>query len=67
MYRRFAATMAAGLLLATLFGGCYQSPAITLHEAGDYQGSPDPLRSRLKNFELQKELEKRLMQVQTDR
>ena len=67
MHRRFAATMAAGLLLAALFGGCYQSPLITLHEAGDYRGSPDPLRSRLKNFELQKQLEKRLVQVQTDR
>lgn len=67
MYRRFAAIMAAGALAAALLAGCYQSPAITLHEPGDYEGSPDPLRSRLQNFELQKQLEARLVQVQTDR
>lgn len=67
MHRRFAAMMTAGLLLAALSGGCYQSPTITLHEPGDYEGSEDPLRTRLRNFELQQQLQQRLRDGQTDR
>jgi len=64
---RLAVIIALGLLSAMMLGGCYQSPAIALHEPGEYEGSADPLQARLKNFELQQQLEERLRQGQTDR
>ena len=58
----------AGVILAALsMVGCYDSVDITWYEPGVYKGPQDPLTAKLKNPDLQKQLEERLRAVQTDR
>lgn len=51
--------------LATVFAcvvaGCYESPGVTVtaHEPGHYKGKVDPLLTKLKSPELQKQLQTR--------
>ncbi len=54
-----------GLLL--LAAGCYESPDVTLHEPGEYQGPRDPLLDLQRNPAQQERLSERLRRGQTDR
>ena len=57
-----------GAVLAVLsMLGCYDSVDITWYEPGVYKGPQDPLTGKLKNSNLQKQLEDRLREIQTDR
>ena len=57
----------AAVAAAILLSGCYESAEVTWYEAGVYKGERDPLLGRLKNGDLQQQLEDRLHAVQTDR
>jgi hypothetical protein len=47
--------------------GCYRSPWITWYAPHVYKGSDDPLRAKLRQADLQENLEIRFRKVQTDR
>lgn len=55
------------LVLAGLGAGCYAPQEVTLHEAGVYKGSKDPLLSQHRQSEAKETLQQRFDLVQTDR
>jgi hypothetical protein len=67
MKAKLTAALAAAALAALTAAGCYQSTGVTWYEAGLYKGTRDPLTGKLEDPELQRALEKRLRDVQTDR
>jgi hypothetical protein len=62
-----AIAFAAAALTALSVCGCYQSADITWYEAGVYKGARDPLLNKLKEPELQQQLQDRFRHVQSDR
>ena len=61
------AMAAAAALVALALGGCWEeSGEITLHEAGEYKGVPDPLLAQ-DSAQRADSLEKRFALIQTDR
>lgn len=64
MIKAIAVAIIAGAALA--LSACYESPSVTVHEAGVYKGERDPLL----NTDVQSRaetLQKRFTMVQTDR
>ena len=60
-------TLAAALAAATLMlSGCWESSEVTVHEAGKYKGSADPLMAQ-QAASRSEALKKRFQLVQTDR
>lgn len=62
------------LLLVALFtaavlllSGCYESRDVTLHSAGVYKGSTDPLVAMSADPAYRERLRERLLMIQTDR
>lgn len=54
-------------LLACIAAGCNVPQDVTLHEAGVYKGSKDPLLSQHRKAEAKQTLVQRFNLVQTDR
>jgi hypothetical protein len=52
---------------ACVLGGCYSPQDVTLHEAGVYKGSKDPLLGQHGQAEAKETLQQRFNLVQTDR
>lgn len=65
--RTAIATLAA--VFAVAMAGCYESPNVTVtaHAPGQYKGKVDPLLTKLKAPELQKQLKGRLAEAAADR
>ena len=55
------------LTLGFVIGGCYAPQEVTLHEAGVYKGSKDPLLAHHGQVEAKETLQQRFNLVQTDR
>lgn len=66
MYRIASLTGVAALALLGL-AACYQSPDVTVHRPGVYQGNKDPLLALEKTQRQQKRLADRFNLVQMDR
>jgi hypothetical protein len=67
MKRRTVFVLAAVAAAILSLSGCYQSADVTWYEAGVYKGVRDPLLEKLKEPQLQQQLEERFRDVQTDR
>jgi len=60
-------SLIAGLSLAFVLGGCYESPSVTSYEPGVYKGPKDPLHGKGKADQRAETLKKRFELVQMDR
>ena len=67
MSHKLAMLLAAVCLTALSMVGCYDSVDITWYEPGEYKGPRDPLLRQLENPNLQKQLDERIREIQTDR
>lgn len=54
-------------LIITVVSGCYESPAVAVHQPGVYKGATDPLLAKQRSDHQLKMLRERLTQIQTDR
>jgi hypothetical protein len=50
-----------------LLSACYEKVGVSLHEPGEYKGQKDPLLTKMKDPQLQKDLEERFKVSQSDR
>jgi hypothetical protein len=64
--RRFA-LLPVLLLSASLFGACYESPDVAIHEPGVYKGAHDPLLAEQRSPRQLQILRERLKRIQMDR
>lgn len=56
-----------GAVAAGALSGCYESPDVVLHEAGQYKGNPDSAAIMHPTDEQRAALTERFRAVQTDR
>lgn len=66
MYMKTAIQVLAVVGGTALLAGCYESADVTVHEAGEYKGAPDPLLTEDAESRASA-LEERFNMVQTDR
>jgi hypothetical protein len=55
------------LLSSSLFGACYESPDVAIHEPGVYKGAHDPLLAKARSARQLQILRERLKRIQMDR
>jgi hypothetical protein len=62
--KKYICVLVTSLLIFIGLTACSNEPReLTVHEPGEYKGTPDPLVAKGQHLEL----DKRFMQVQTDR